>query len=110
MLRDGRWLETRDGRVGVVDPDTREFAVLPVDEHIIFDGTMFIPPIGSLNRRIEGQLGDHMLDTGNGFLLHGTPYKASIGTAATHGCIRLRDDDIQWLYEMIPVGTRVYIY
>ncbi|MDF2771568.1 MAG: ErfK/YbiS/YcfS/YnhG family protein [Geminicoccaceae bacterium] len=110
MLRDGRWLETRDGRVGVVDPDTREFAVLPVDEHIIFDGTMFIPPIGSLNRRIEGQLGDHMLDTGNGFLLHGTPYKASIGTAATHGCIRLRDDDIQWLYEMIPVGTKVYIY
>jgi lipoprotein-anchoring transpeptidase ErfK/SrfK len=63
-----------------------------------------------VNRRIEGQLGHHMLDTGNGFLLHGTPYKASIGTAATHGCIRLRDEDIQWLYEMLPVGTKVYIY
>jgi hypothetical protein len=109
-LSDGRWLETRGGEVGVYDPETREFAVLPLDEHIIFDNTLFIPPHGSLNRRIEGQLGKHMLDTGNGFLLHGTPYKASIGTAATHGCIRLRDDDIRWLYEMVPAGTKVYIY
>ena len=110
VLSDGRWLETRDGVVGVVDPATKEFAVLPTDEHIIFDSTLFIPPVGSVNRRIEGQLGHHMLDTGNGFLLHGTPYKASIGTAATHGCIRLRDADIEWLYEMVPVGTKVYIY
>ena len=110
MLSDGRWLETRDDVVGVVAPATREFAVLPTDEHIIFDGTLFIPPVGSVNRRIEGQLGHHMLDTGNGFLLHGTPYKMSIGTAATHGCIRLRDADIQWLYEMVPVGTKIYIY
>lgn len=110
VLRDGRWLEVRNGEVGVYDPETREFALLPTDEHIIFDGTLFIPPVGSVNRRIEGQLGAHMLDTGNGFLLHGTPYKASIGTAATHGCIRLKDEDIKWLYEMIPVGTKVYIY
>ena len=109
-LSDGRWLETRNGIVGVVDPDTREFAALPTDEHIIFDSTLFIPPVGSVNRRIEGQLGHHMLDTGNGFLLHGTPYKASIGTVATHGCIRLRDSDIEWLYEMVPVGTKIYIY
>ena len=109
MLSDGRWLETRNGEVGVVD-QSGEFALLPTDEEIIFDNTLFVPPIGSINRRIEGELGAHMLDTGNGFLLHGTPHKASIGTAATHGCIRLRDEDIQWLYEMIPVGTKVYIY
>lgn len=109
-LGDGRWLEVRSNRVGVVDPITNTFALLPVDEEIIFDGTLFIPPVGTDNRRIEGELGRHMLDTGNGFLLHGTPHKASIGTAATHGCIRLRDDDIQWLYDMVPVGTRVYIY
>ena len=80
------------------------------DEEVIFDSTLFVPPVGTLNRRIEGELGRHTLDTGNGFLLHGTPHKASIGTAATHGCIRLRDEDIEWLYDMIPVGTRVYIY
>jgi lipoprotein-anchoring transpeptidase ErfK/SrfK len=28
----------------------------------------------------------------------------------THGCVRLADDDIEWLYENVPVGTKVYIY
>lgn len=110
MLSDGRWLEVQHDEVGVVDPVTREFAVLPTDEEVIFDNTLFIPPIGTKNRRIEGELGHHMLDTGDGFLLHGTPHKSTIGTAATHGCIRLRDADVEWLYDMIPVGTRVYIY
>ncbi len=110
VLSDGRVLDVRDNQIGVVDGTTGEFAYLPTDEEVIFDSTLFIPPVGTLNRRIEGELGRHMLDTGNGFLLHGTPNKSSIGTAATHGCIRLRDDDIAWLYDMIPVGTRVYIY
>ena len=109
-LSNGDWLEVRDGQVGVVEAKTGEFALLPTDEEVIFDNTLFVPPVGTVNRRIEGELGRHMLDTGKGFLLHGTPHKTSIGTAATHGCIRLRDDDIEWLYDMIPVGTRVYIY
>ena len=108
-LSDGSALEVRNDQVGVVDANG-EFAVLPTDEEIIFDSTLFVPPVGTLNRRIDGELGHHMLDTGNGFLLHGTPHKSSIGTAATHGCIRLRDEDIAWLYDMMPVGTRVYIY
>jgi lipoprotein-anchoring transpeptidase ErfK/SrfK len=110
VLSDGRVLDVRENRVGLVDATTGEFAHLPTDEEVIFDSTLFIPPVGTLNRRIDGELGRHMLDTGNGFLLHGTPHKASIGTAATHGCIRLRDEDIEWLYDMIPVGARVYIY
>ena len=84
--------------------------IVPTEEEIVFDGTLFIPPVGTVNRRIEGELGRHALDTGNGILLHGTPHKESIGTAATHGCIRLDDDAILWLYEMVPVGARVYIY
>lgn len=110
VLSSGDRLEVRNNEVGIVDASTGEFALLRNDEEVIFDSTLFIPPVGTLNRRIDGELGDHMLDTGNGFLLHGTPHKSSIGTAATHGCIRLRDEDIAWLYDMIPVGTRVYIY
>jgi len=109
-LQNGNWLEVREKQVGVVDHWTGRFAFLPTDEEIIFDETLFIPPVGTLNRRIEGELGLHMLDTGNRLLLHGTPHKATIGTAATHGCIRLRDEDIRWLYDMVPVGTKVYIY
>lgn len=47
---------------------------------------------------------------GNGYLLHATPDEDSIGQLATHGCIRLRSDDIEWLFENVPVGAAVYLY
>ena len=37
-------------------------------------------------------------------------YRRTLLFAAPHGCIRLRDEDIEWLYENVPVGTKVYIY
>ena len=110
VLSDGRWLEVRDSVVGIVDTTSGGFAPLPMGEEIVFDDTLFIPPLGTLNRRIEGELGLFALDTGNGILLHGTPHTETIGSAATHGCIRLHDDAIRWLHEMIPIGARIYIY
>jgi hypothetical protein len=107
-LADGRLLEVRGDVVGVVEHG--EFGALPTDEHIVFDNTLFVPPLGTKNRKVEGELGKYRLNLGDGFLLHGTPYKDSIGLAATHGCVRLRDEDIEWLYEHVPVGTKVYIY
>jgi hypothetical protein len=108
-LSDGRMLVVRDTLVGVVGSDSH-FYELPVDEHIVFDSTLFVPPLGTKNRRVEGELGKYRLDLGEGYLLHGTPDKESIGFAATHGCIRLRDEDIEWLYTYVPVGTKVYIF
>lgn len=107
-LSDGRLLTVKDGLVGVVE--NGEFAALPTDEHIVFDDVLYVPPMGTKNRKIEGELGKYRLMLGDGYLLHGTPYKESIGLAATHGCVRLRDEDIEWLYDHVPVGTRVYIY
>jgi hypothetical protein len=107
-LSDGRYLSVRDGEAGVIEGGV--FAPLPTDEHIVFDNTLFVPPMGSKNRKIEGELGKYRLNLGDGYLLHGTPYKESIGLAATHGCVRMRDEDIEWLYDHVPVGTRVYIY
>lgn len=108
-LRDGRLLTISDGVVGLVGADA-VFDALPLDEHIVFDGTLFIPPTSTRNRRIRGELGKYRLDLGDGYLLHGTPHLSSIGSAATHGCIRLGDADIAWLYAHVPIGTRVYIY
>ncbi|HJQ21449.1 MAG TPA: L,D-transpeptidase [Gemmatimonadaceae bacterium] len=99
----------KDGEAGVFHPDSG-FAYLPLDEEIVFDSTLFIPPVGSKNRAVQGELGKYKLDTGGGVLLHGTPHQNSIGKAATHGCMRLRDEDIEWLYQFVPVGTKVYIY
>ncbi len=105
----GRKIMFRDGEAGVMHPDSG-FMVLPLDEEIVFDETLFIPPVGSKNRQIQGELGKYKLDTGGGILLHGTPHQTSIGKAATHGCMRLRDEDIEWLYTYVPVGARIYIY
>jgi L,D-transpeptidase catalytic domain len=108
-LPDGRSLVVRDSLVGVIGKDSH-FYELPVDEHIVFDSTLFVPPVGTKNRHVEGELGKYRLDLGEGYLLHGTPDKESIGFAATHGCVRLRDEDIEWLYTYVPVGTKVYIF
>jgi len=108
-LDDGRTLAVRDSIVGVIGKDSH-FYELPIDEHIVFDSTLFVPPTGTRNRRVEGELGKYRLDLGEGYLLHGTPDKESIGFAATHGCVRLRDEDIEWLYTYVPVGTKVYIF
>jgi len=107
-LEDGRVLSMKDGEAGVTE--NGEWAALPTDEHIVFGDTLYVPPPGSKNRKVEGELGKFRLNMGDGFLLHGTPYKDSIGMAATHGCVRMRDDDIEWLYDHVPVGTKVYIY
>lgn len=107
-LADGRQLEIRDSVVGILELDGT-YEALPTDEHIVFDGTLFIPPIGTLNRQLHGELGEFALDLGNGYLLHGTPNQGSIGTATTHGCIRLSDEDLAWLFERATVGTRVVI-
>lgn len=108
-LSGGRRLEIRRGVVGIIWPG-EAFRGLPTDEHIVFDGRLFIPPIGTLNRRIEGDLGRFALDLGQGYMIHGTLDEGSIGDATTHGCIRVGDDDLAWLYENVPVGTRVVIH
>lgn len=109
VLSDGRRLEVRERRAGVVSDDS-SFVPLPLGYEIIFGRTLYIPPIGTLDREIEGELGLYRLDLGDGHSLHGTRYPESVGEAVTHGCIRLRDEDVEWLYRFVPVGTSVYIY
>ena len=45
-----------------------------------------------------------------GIRIHGTPEDSSIGTYASHGCIRMHIPDSEALYPLVPVGTRVVIY
>jgi lipoprotein-anchoring transpeptidase ErfK/SrfK len=109
-LKDGTILTSRRDEVGIIRKGSKSFVPLVLDEHVVFDNTLFIPPQGTKHRSIKGELGHYRLDMGDGYLLHGTPYARSIGAAVTHGCVRLADDDIEWLYENVPVGTKVYIY
>lgn len=44
-----------------------------------------------------------------GYAIHGTTNEASIPGAASHGCIRLKEHHIKWLYDNIPDNTLVII-
>jgi lipoprotein-anchoring transpeptidase ErfK/SrfK len=45
----------------------------------------------------------------NGAGIHGTDEVSSIGTAASHGCIRMTIPDVIELYDQVPLGTPIYI-
>lgn len=45
----------------------------------------------------------------DGVGIHGTDDEASIGSRASHGCIRMRIRDVKRLYEITGVGTPVFI-
>jgi lipoprotein-anchoring transpeptidase ErfK/SrfK len=40
---------------------------------------------------------------------HGTPSVGSLGSAASHGCVRMAPDDVKDLYERVQVGTPVLV-
>ncbi|NRS51167.1 L,D-transpeptidase family protein [Brevibacillus sp. HB2.2] len=42
--------------------------------------------------------------------IHGTNKPYSIGQHLSHGCIRMRNNDVIELFKMIPLGTKVTIY
>jgi lipoprotein-anchoring transpeptidase ErfK/SrfK len=42
-----------------------------------------------------------------GYGIHGTNHPESIGHAASHGCIRMRNHDVEELFELVRVGDEV---
>ena len=108
-LRNGDRIAVRDSVVGLIKKGDTAFLALPTTEHVVFDSTLFIPPLATLNRRLRGELGDYALDLGDGYMLHGTSDQRTIGTDATHGCIRLADGDLAWMYTYVPVGVAVVV-
>jgi L,D-transpeptidase ErfK/SrfK len=43
------------------------------------------------------------------YLIHGTNKPAGVGLRSSHGCIRLYPEDIEQLFDMVPVGTQVRV-
>jgi L,D-transpeptidase YbiS len=58
----------------------------------------------------EGVLGDYALAFGNGYFIHGTLYKRLLGRNVTHGCIRVGDEDLETIYKLSRLGTKIYIF
>ena len=79
-------------------------------------------PTGEFGR--DGDEADHVqsrilwldgLDTENAntksryIYIHGTNAESALGTPASHGCVRMGNDDIIALYELVPLGAKVEI-
>lgn len=55
-------------------------------------------------------LGINALGTsGSSYGVHGNNAPGSIGTYVSLGCVRMHNEDVIWLYERVPVGTKVEI-
>ena len=112
LFQDGTQIanyEIAIGQAGWETP-TGQFRVIhlqadPVWQHP-FTGEVFPPgasnPLGS---RWIGFWTDGQHQIG----LHGTNQNDLIGQAVSHGCIRLRDADIQVVYAQVAIGTSVLI-
>lgn len=42
--------------------------------------------------------------------IHGTPDSTDMSKIGSHGCVRMRNDDVIRLFNMVAVGTAVYIH
>ena len=64
---------------------------------------------GHPGRRPENPIKARWMGIFDGAGIHGTTADDSIGTAASHGCIRMRIPEVIELYDEVPVGAPVYI-
>ena len=129
VLRDGRmtrrfpaavgttgW-ETPAGRFRVFEKVKEPVWTHPVSGELV-DAESEGNPLGSrwigfyrdCNGR-SGWDGEQYLDingcTVAGF--HGTPYRWTVGRAVSHGCVRLYEENVQEVFDLVRVGTQVTV-
>jgi lipoprotein-anchoring transpeptidase ErfK/SrfK len=67
-------------------------------------------PTNPADRFESGTLGKYALYLEDGYMIHGTLYTRLLGRSVTHGCIRLGPEDLQAVWDAVPVGSSVYIF
>jgi hypothetical protein len=106
----------------IVDKDTHRLAVISGDV-IIRSYPIGLggdrTPIGSFyisekvknpNGRDDGEYGSRgMTLSGTRYAIHGTDEPGSIGKDESHGCVRMKKEDVEELFDLVPLGTKVEI-
>ncbi len=107
LIQGGEVLKLYDVAVGKPSTPTPEgkFVVINRIPHPTWYGPQGPVPPGKNN-----PIGTRWMGLSkDGYGIHGTNAPASIGKAASHGCIRMRQQDLEELFDLIPVGTTVEI-
>lgn len=106
----------------IVDKDTHRLAVISGDvivrSYIVGLGAERTPSgafyisekVKNPNGRDDGEYGSRgMTLSGTRYAIHGTDEPSSIGKDESHGCIRMKKEDVEELFDLVPIGTKVEI-
>jgi L,D-transpeptidase ErfK/SrfK len=112
-----RLRDPRDGREWFFDTPQGEFRILRKQKNPLwikpdwaFIEEGYLPPKNARDRVDDFSLGDYGLYMRDGYIIHGTIFKTLLGKRVTHGCIRLGDDDLKFVYDTVPTNARVYLF
>lgn len=105
-------IQTYDIAVGQDEWETPagRFAILdmrrdPLWQHPITKETVEAGPDNPLGSRWIG----FAFDAGYHIGIHGTNQEDLIGQAVSHGCVRMRDTDVQELFDQLAIGTSITV-
>ncbi len=99
--------DTPRGEFSVKSKITNPYWVKP-DWAFIEEGEAI--PRGMEDRIEAGTLGDYALGFGQGYFIHGTLYTRLLGRNVTHGCVRVGDEDLKYVFKAVSIGAKIYIY
>lgn len=107
LLEDGHLLKTYPiavGTAGTPSPDGDFVIINHAKDPVYRHGDKEIAP-GK-----DNPLGSRWMGLSlKGYGIHGTNVQSSIGKAASHGCFRMRKQDVEELYSLVQVGDAVTI-
>ena len=109
--------DPRDGREWFFDTPQGEFKILRKQKNPLwikpdwaFIEEGYLPPKNARDRVDDFSLGDYGLYMRDGYIIHGTIFKTLLGKRVTHGCIRLGDEDLKFVFDTVPTDARVYLF
>jgi len=108
LLEGDRIVKTYDVAVGKISTPTPEgeFQIINHIQNPTYYGTGVVIGPGNGN-----PLGTRWMGlNAKGYGIHGTNVPSSIGKAASHGCIRMRQQDLEELFDLVNVGTTVELH
>src|SRR5579863_2228682 len=105
LLEGDRVVKTYDVAVGKTTTPTPEgeFQIINHIPNPTYYGTGVVIGPGNGN-----PLGTRWMGlSAKGYGIHGTNVPSSVGKSASHGCFRMRQNDLEELFEMVDVGVTV---
>jgi len=95
-------------RVGIGKDDSSPMGTFTVKNKQV-DPTYYGPDEVIRNDDPENPLGERWIDIGDSYGIHGTNEPASIGKAESRGCIRMKNEDVEEVYDFLVIGSQVKI-